>query len=153
MLHQAMNALVGAVVALLTAVTPARYAELVIGKVPRARPLVVSFWATWCDTCGEEMPDLIATLRGRDIDLALVSLDVKKDADKATRFLAVNKAPGAHFIIGPDVDAEAFINQVDRTWDGTIPYTLLYDRDGKIVARLVGRKSRDEFRRAFDQLK
>jgi len=42
-------------------------------------------------------------------------------------------------------DPQTFIDAVDKTWSGAIPYTLVYDRSGALVARLAGPQTRDAF--------
>src|SRR5450631_3594649 len=44
------------------------------------KPLVVSFWATWCASCNEELPYFISTIKEKykdGVELLLVSLDIK----------------------------------------------------------------------------
>ncbi|MCV4594106.1 TlpA family protein disulfide reductase, partial [Escherichia coli] len=48
---------------------------------PRGRPLLINFWATWCDPCREEFPDLVEIDRqykGK-IDFITISLDDPED--------------------------------------------------------------------------
>ena len=48
---------------------------------PNGKPLLINFWATWCDPCREEFPDLVkldATYKGK-IDFITVSLDELSD--------------------------------------------------------------------------
>src|SRR5690606_28209836 len=45
--------------------------------VPKDKPLLVNFWATWCDPCREEFPELVELdheYKGK-IDFITISLD------------------------------------------------------------------------------
>jgi thiol-disulfide isomerase/thioredoxin len=134
----------------LEVVLPETYAPKVVAA-HAGRPLLVNFWATWCDPCRAEMPALIAATRGAAVDVVLVSLDPAKELPAVRAFLRSVAAKGALFIVAPG-DPEIFIDKVDATWDGTVPYTLLYERNGKIVQRLKGEQQRADFARALAKL-
>jgi len=53
----------------------------------RERPVVVSFWASWCQPCMEELPALAALweARGRDFDVVAVSVEPVDDAPEVVR--------------------------------------------------------------------
>jgi thiol-disulfide isomerase/thioredoxin len=51
---------------------------------PSRKPLLVNFWATWCDPCREEFPDLVkldAEYKGK-IDFITISLDELSEIDR-----------------------------------------------------------------------
>jgi hypothetical protein len=49
-------------------------------------------------------------------------------------------------------DAEPAIHTVDPNWQGDMPATFLYDKDGQIVFKHFGRIKPDELRVALDKL-
>jgi thiol-disulfide isomerase/thioredoxin len=121
----------------------------------RERPLLVNFWATWCEPCREEFPDLVK-IRGQypsdRLDFVLVSLDDASDIGKAVpEFLAEQRAASLPAYLLNPADQEAAINIVDPTWDGELPATFLYDRAGKVVFKHTGRIKPDELRAAIEQ--
>ncbi len=50
------------------------------------KPLLVNFWATWCEPCRRELPDLQALADRRD-DVRVVGVDIGEDAGPALAFL------------------------------------------------------------------
>jgi thiol-disulfide isomerase/thioredoxin len=131
-------------------VKPEQYRSRVVAA-KRGRVVLVNFWATWCDPCREEMPALVAAAKGfssKDLAVALVSIDTLKKTPDVQRFLASQKIP---FVCwqAKSPDQQRFINAVDRTWSGAVPYTLVYDRTGNLVARLAGPQTEQSFGEAL----
>src|SRR5688572_3558066 len=62
---------------------------------PQGKPLLINFWATWCDPCREEFPDLVkidTNYRGK-LDVITVSLDDLADIKTfVPKFLSEMKA-------------------------------------------------------------
>ena len=124
--------------------------RIVAGR--KGRVLLVNFWATWCEPCREEMPDLVAAARrfpSKDLAVVLVSLDSQKTGPtQVPKFLREQKVPFVSWL-AKTRDPQDFIDTVDRTWDGSLPYTLVYGRDGKIAARLSGLQTEASFTEAI----
>jgi thiol-disulfide isomerase/thioredoxin len=127
-------------------VKPEQYRARVVAA-KKGRVLVVNFWATWCDPCREEMPALVSAAKefsSRDLAVALVSTDSLKKAADVAKFLASGKIP---FVCwqAKSPDPQRFIDAVDTSWSGAVPYTLVYDRQGDLVARLAGPQTEKSF--------
>lgn len=125
-------------------------------KDPRhARPLLVNFWATWCDPCREEFPDLVKIdedYRGKNLNFITVSLDdVSEIKTEVPKFLKEMKALMPTVLLNVN-DPEPAIKAVDAGWDGQLPATFLYDKDRKVVFRHFGKIKPDELRAAIDKL-
>ena len=118
------------------------------------RPLLVNFWATWCDPCREEFPDLVkvdADYRSKGLNFIAISLDDVTDIKSAVpKFLDEMKATMPVVLLNVN-DPEPAIKAVDATWDGQLPATFLYDRNGKVVFRHFGKIKPDELRAAIDK--
>ncbi|HEX7822925.1 MAG TPA: TlpA disulfide reductase family protein [Sphingobium sp.] len=102
----------------------------------KGKPLLVNLWATWCGPCVAEMPMLDA-LAARYKAKGLVVLTVSQDMGEAgpvAAFFAKNKLPH----LPAYRDPENLLGFYYAT--GVLPTTILYDREGKEVVRIVGAK-------------
>ncbi len=130
-------------------VKPEQYRSRVVAA-KKGRVLLVNFWATWCEPCREEIPALVAAARGfpsRDVAVTLVSTDSLRKTPDVQKFLASQKIP---FVCwqAKSTDPQRFIEAVDRTWNGAVPYTLVYDRRGELAVRLLGPQTERSFAEA-----
>jgi thiol-disulfide isomerase/thioredoxin len=133
-------------------VTPGRYRERVVDP-HRGRVLAVNFWATWCEPCREEMPDLIAVGRklSGSVDVVLVSADFANAMPAVERFLRGLAATFPSFL-EQSADPQTFIDAVDPKWGGELPHTAVYSRGGTLRLSLASRQSAAEFEKAFRQV-
>ncbi len=120
----------------------------------RERPLLVNFWATFCDPCRDEFPDLVKIdkeYRPNSLDFVTVSLDdidqLKTDVPK---FLSSMKATMPAYLLNT-TDPEPAINFIDRRWQGDLPATYLYNEKGEVVYKHIGRVNTAELREAIEK--
>jgi len=118
------------------------------------RVLLVDFWATWCDPCREEFPNLVRlhnNYRSRGLSVVAISMDEPETVSAIQRFL---QSQGAQFGSYRQhfKDFEAPVNSIDPRWGGGIPATFLYDRQGKLVNSWEGATTYEEFEGAVKPL-
>jgi thiol-disulfide isomerase/thioredoxin len=121
----------------------------------RERPLLVNFWATFCDPCRDEFPDLVKIdkdYRPQSIEFVTVSLDdidqIKTDVPE---FLGLMKATMPAYLLNVS-DPEPAINFVDKRWQGDLPATFLYNEKGEVVYKHIGRVNIAELREAIEKV-
>jgi thiol-disulfide isomerase/thioredoxin len=118
-------------------------------------PLLVNYWATWCDPCRDEFPDLVKIdkqYRAQGLDFIAITLDDLKDINtEVPKFLRTMKATMPVYLLDV-IDAGPTINLVDPDWSGSLPATFLYDNQGAVVYKHFGRINTQELRTAIDKL-
>jgi len=118
------------------------------------RPLLINFWATWCDPCREEFPDLVkidADYGAKKLNFVAISLDDVSDLGTAVpKFLKEMNASMPVVLLNVN-DPDPAIKMVDVAWDGQLPATFLYDKDGQVVFKYFGRLKPDQLRAAIDK--
>ncbi len=121
---------------------------------PNGKPLLINFWATWCEPCREEFPDLVKideVYKGK-IDLITVSLDDLADIDgDVPKFLADMKARMPAYLLHTD-DESAAIQLVSKDWAGNLPLTIFLDASGNVAYQRNGKLRYETLKENIDRV-
>ncbi len=115
----------------------------------RGRIVILNFWATWCVPCREEMPIFVRArddYQARGVEVIGASVDDASTRDQIEPFI---KEYGINFPIW----LGASTKDMRRLGLGiALPATALIDRDGRVVARLIGLVEESELIERIDWL-
>jgi thiol-disulfide isomerase/thioredoxin len=135
----------------ITQVDSAKLKTILQGK---GKPLLVNFWATWCDPCREEFPDLVKIDAGykNKIDFITVSLDDVEELNTGVpKFLSEMKAQMPAYLLTTQ-DEDALISFVSKDWQGGLPFTILYNAGGKVAYTRMGKVKIDVLRAEIEKI-
>ncbi len=100
----------------------------------KGKVLVVNLWATWCPPCIREMPSLgrlANNYKNGDLKVIAISADKKADTAKAQEKLKELSGGVLEFYHDPDMGLPSELKVTG------FPTTIIYDQNGKEVARLM----------------
>lgn len=112
----------------------------------RGRVVLLDFWATWCEPCLEELPDLSRfheAYKNKGFTIVGVSMDAE-GVGVVGPFTRQNKIPYPILIANGDLPAGYAIPG--------FPAAFLIDKEGMIVRRYLGPKSYEELERDVGEL-
>ncbi len=104
------------------------------------RPLVINFWATWCEPCRREIP-LLEDLRRENsrngFELVGIAIDQRDSVDKFVHDLKIDYP----VLVGERGGLEA---AAAFGMEPVLPFTVFADSQGRIVTLKLGELHRDE---------
>jgi peroxiredoxin len=115
-----------------------KYVEL--NKETGNGPILLSFWATWCKPCLEEMAEnnkIYNLYKDRGFTLLAISTDTEKSVAKVKPYI---KSKGYNFTVLLDTNSEI----ARKYYAQQMPYTVLIDKSGNIVYSHLGYMKGDE---------
>lgn len=112
----------------------------------KGKPVVLEFWATWCQPCRDSIPGL-AKLHKDYADKGLVILAISLDGGAPEDIRMFQKEHGMTYtvLMGNEEVASQYSVR-------TIPMTLVLDKSGKIRKRYLGAGNEDAVENIVKQL-
>ena len=98
----------------------------------KGRPVVINFWASWCDACRAEAPAMEQAWRTYQArGVVFLGIDVNDTATDSAAFL---KQYGITYYNAPDVTGTIYV----RYGVIGLPTTVFVNRDGAIQSKHIG---------------
>jgi peroxiredoxin len=99
----------------------------------KGKPVLVMFWATWCPTCLEDLPEMEKLYVGKGDQLAVLMIAIDGEREKKVRrIVEKNKITSPVLLLLRENIMESY---GIRGW---IPITFFIDPEGLIVGKTVG---------------
>jgi cytochrome c biogenesis protein CcmG, thiol:disulfide interchange protein DsbE len=117
--------------------------EVTLSKLLEKGPVLMSFWASWCEPCKEEMRltnQIFEKYKDKGFTLLAVNEDNQKSLSKVKSYI---EAKGYKFTVVLDTDKKVYESYWGNA-DLQLPFSLLIDKNKNIVAKHAGFLPGDE---------
>ncbi len=114
--------------------------DITLSKLLEKGPVMISFWATWCTPCKEEMKKLqplYEKYKEQGFTYLAINQDNQKSVAKVKSFINANSYT---FPVVLDLDKNIF-----EAYSGIgMPYSLIIDQNKKIISKHLGYVTGDD---------
>lgn len=121
----------------------------------KGKVLLVNFWATWCTPCVKEFPDLVKLYKNykkKDFKVIFISVDLAEDIEGKVKPFLKKKDVNFTSYYNNFENVEELINYFDKNWEGNIPATYIFNKDGELSGSLIGNRDYKEFEKEIKKV-
>jgi thiol-disulfide isomerase/thioredoxin len=115
----------------------------------KGHPLMINFWATWCDPCRREIP-LLKKLRHEraadGVEIVGIAVDFRDAVQRYAREMGIDYP----VLVGEQDGLDAIAK---FGMDTVFPFTVFADRQGRIVTLKIGELHADDAQLILDEVK
>ncbi|HSI45001.1 MAG TPA: TlpA disulfide reductase family protein [Methylophilus sp.] len=111
----------------------------------KGKPVILNFWATWCEPCRDEMPE-ISDLASEYPEVAVVGIAVD-EAAAVHEF--VESTPVSYPLLIAENEGMPLAETLGNN-KGVLPYTVIVSAEGEITHIFFGRVNRNMLQKALN---
>ncbi len=114
------------------------------------KPVLLYLYTTWCKICSENFVTVNEVAREfQNTELQIIALAIDRDLDPASLQQHLGKYGDVYFqprFLAFKDGFREFLRKKNIRYDGRIPFTVLISRDGKVITKFTGKKSKNFLR-------
>lgn len=111
----------------------------------KGKPLILNFWATWCEPCRDEMPE-ISELASQHPEIAVLGLAID-EAAAVHEF--VESTPVSYPLLIAENEGMPLAEVLGNN-KGVLPYTVIISAQGEVAHIFFGRVNRQMLQKALN---
>ena len=115
----------------------------------RDKVLIVNHWATWCEPCRKEIP-MFMEVQQQYAEQGVELIGIAHDDEQDVRRYVDSMGMDYPQLLAGNGTGQKWLAELGN--NGSLPFTLVFDREGSLRAKKVGLMSESELRRAVESV-
>jgi cytochrome c biogenesis protein CcmG, thiol:disulfide interchange protein DsbE len=123
-----------------------QYGATISSNTYTGQPLIINFWASWCEPCHEEAPALESAWRQHQAEVQFIGINTLDSNEKAANQFVTDY--NISFPVGMDRKNRVGIDYAIFS----VPETFFFKRDGSLSHRQIGPISTQELQERIKEI-